>query len=493
MITKNFKQQKNKDKEDLQLEEFEEKQLTGILGELPHLGYIGFAIITLILMLYTIGLVVFTFTVPPGTIVNSINISGEKYSDLDEVLQIEEPTTPFLVIEHDGSEIVRVNYGEVEGSKAVDVKIQFNEFLWFIEIFRHRSIETKVTYTYDAVKLKDKLEKINKMLEPPADSELKKVDGKYIVTDEQLGDKININEVLTRINNAEYVGDILYFNADVNPEILQQPKSLKDNKILVTQYEFYRSIIERRPYIALTADITYRLDEMELCSLIEFDFTKKMITVDSDAVTEFVGDLYDRYYTVGTEQKFLDHEGNVKAITGGAYGWELDKETTTERIIATLETLNEISNTEQPSVIKVQWLSKGHTDGKQLLAKYEGNRYILVSLEDQHVWVKDGDKVVMESDCVTGTENKNDTPTGTFSVIERKAGKYLTGDNYKTWVNKWMRLTWSGIGFHDAKWRGSFGGKIYKTNGSHGCINLPSKFANTLFDWIETGDVVFIY
>ena len=28
-----------------------------------------------------------------------------------------------------------------------------------------------------------------------------------------------------------------------------------------------------------------------------------------------------------------------------------------------------------------------------------------------------------------------------------------------------------GIGFHDASWRDEFGGDIYLTDGSHGCIN----------------------
>ena len=36
-----------------------------------------------------------------------------------------------------------------------------------------------------------------------------------------------------------------------------------------------------------------------------------------------------------------------------------------------------------------------------------------------------------------------------------------------------MGVTYQGVGFHDATWRNRFGGTIYKTNGSHGCINTP--------------------
>lgn len=33
---------------------------------------------------------------------------------------------------------------------------------------------------------------------------------------------------------------------------------------------------------------------------------------------------------------------------------------------------------------------------------------------------------------------------------------------YETPVNYWMRVTWTGIGFHDATWQAAFGGTRYK-------------------------------
>ncbi len=44
-----------------------------------------------------------------------------------------------------------------------------------------------------------------------------------------------------------------------------------------------------------------------------------------------------------------------------------------------------------------------------------------------------------------------------------------------------------GIGLHDANWRGQFGGTIYKTNGSHGCVNLPPVKAKDLYELVYTG------
>lgn len=46
---------------------------------------------------------------------------------------------------------------------------------------------------------------------------------------------------------------------------------------------------------------------------------------------------------------------------------------------------------------------------------------------------------------------------------------------------------------HDATWRRSFGSNIYKTNGSHGCINLPLSAAKTIFENVEKGYPVLVY
>ena len=46
---------------------------------------------------------------------------------------------------------------------------------------------------------------------------------------------------------------------------------------------------------------------------------------------------------------------------------------------------------------------------------------------------------------------------------------------------------------HDASWRSSFGGSIYKRSGSHGCVNLPASAAKTIFENIEAGYPVLVY
>jgi lipoprotein-anchoring transpeptidase ErfK/SrfK len=48
-------------------------------------------------------------------------------------------------------------------------------------------------------------------------------------------------------------------------------------------------------------------------------------------------------------------------------------------------------------------------------------------------------------------------------------------------------------GLHDASWRDEFGGDIYEEDGSHGCVNLPTSAAATLYDLVDYGTPVIVF
>ena len=121
----------------------------------------------------------------------------------------------------------------------------------------------------------------------------------------------------------------------------------------------------------------------------------------------------------------------------------------------------------------------------------------------QHMWYIVNGAVVLETDVVTGKPTPDRvTPTGVYSILELKRNKTLTGTInpatgkpiYETPVSYWMRVTWTGVGFHDAIWQSAFGGTIYQTNkGSHGCINMPLNMAASLYDQLSVGTPVIIH
>ena len=122
------------------------------------------------------------------------------------------------------------------------------------------------------------------------------------------------------------------------------------------------------------------------------------------------------------------------------------------------------------------------------------NTYIDVDLENQHVtYILDGN-VAFETDCVSGDVSKNrETPTGVYAIYAHVPGQYLEGPTWKNWVDYWMPFSPGGCGLHDATWRKKFGGQIYKTNGSHGCVNLSHDAAKELFNMVDIGTVVNVH
>ena len=122
-----------------------------------------------------------------------------------------------------------------------------------------------------------------------------------------------------------------------------------------------------------------------------------------------------------------------------------------------------------------------------------GKTYIEVNMGDQmlHYYV-DG-KLNMEMPVVTGNVNRGrGTPTGIYPVYNKRYHTYLRGVDYVSYVNYWLGVH-KGVGIHDANWRSKFGDEIYKSDGSHGCINCPEESVSVLWEVVEVGTPVILY
>ena len=118
------------------------------------------------------------------------------------------------------------------------------------------------------------------------------------------------------------------------------------------------------------------------------------------------------------------------------------------------------------------------------------NAKVVVSILNQTLNYYEKGQVVLSSPVVTGLNNA--TPKGTYKILSKSRNVTLVGENYESHVRYWMPFIGRSYGLHDASWRSNFGGQIYKTNGSHGCVNLPTNKAAQLYDLIEVGTPVII-
>ena len=118
-------------------------------------------------------------------------------------------------------------------------------------------------------------------------------------------------------------------------------------------------------------------------------------------------------------------------------------------------------------------------------------KFVVVDISAQTLTLYDGNKIILETPVVTGDKDKYDTPTGKFEIRKKDTDTYLVGPGYRTHVDYWMPFN-GGIGLHDADWRSKFGGNIYVNNGSHGCVNIPPKYADDVFENVKKGTKVLV-
>jgi lipoprotein-anchoring transpeptidase ErfK/SrfK len=110
---------------------------------------------------------------------------------------------------------------------------------------------------------------------------------------------------------------------------------------------------------------------------------------------------------------------------------------------------------------------------------------VCIDLTHQTVWVMKGGKVIYKP-TVTRTGMKGyRTPTGTYRIIQRAKREW--SNPYKVWMPYWQRFV-RGVGLHQTTtylhdgWRGS-----------HGCVNLLSSDAKSLYGRLRIGATVKVF
>lgn len=141
--------------------------------------------------------------------------------------------------------------------------------------------------------------------------------------------------------------------------------------------------------------------------------------------------------------------------------------------------------TPAPAVIHV------NSDAVRSCVQNTYRKLILVSLKSQHLWVCEGHRQVMDTPVTTGrTDNGDQTPVGSWRVQDKQRDRYLVGPGYKDYVQYWLPFN-GDFGLHDASWQTMpFGSSKYHTQGSHGCVHVPTPTMAWLYHWSTVGGTV---
>lgn len=357
---------------------------------------------------------------------------------------------------------------------AETIKAQQNALLWPGAMFGRNSYFIDYTVSYDGNRLSEALAEISFLQEENMVAPKNAYIGTY---NQELGSFEVVSETHGTWIDQDKVYDMVSAAIEKEEQILRLdeygcyvlPEILSDNEELLEELAYYNKYMQ--------ASITYQFGPEE--EVVDFTVYESWIQewgntirIDETAVEEYLSTLADQYDTYNDRMNFTTVDGYVINLPKGGFGWKMDVAAETELLI------NDIKS----GTIDVReplYSCEGATRDDDI-----GDFYIEVDMTAQRVYIIDHGEIVLESDCVTGNmANGCTTPPGIFGLTYKTRNATLRGRDYVSYVKYWMPFN-GNIGFHDASWRTLFGGDIYLTSGSHGCINLPTAFAAKLYDYV---------
>ncbi len=370
-----------------------------------------------------------------------------------------------------------------DGSLTRELKKR-SGFGWIISIFKSTHIEIEAMVSYDETRFEEAVEglvclKAEDSREPKDAyiSEYKKGVGFEIVLEDEgnLLDETAFREALhTAVVNLQESLSLEDSGCYVNPRFRADSEEL-----LALQKEMNSYASAGITYEAGSTRVVLSGETIgEWLGVTE----EHTVAIDESKASEFVKKLGESFNTAYKTRSFQTSYGSAVTLKRNEYGWYVDPDGELEQLAADIREGKQV--TREPVY---QQTAKSHGE------KDYGNTYAEVNLTAQHMFFYKDGELILETDFVSGDVAKNRvTPTGAYSVTYTQKDKVLRGADYATPVTFWMPFN-GGVGFHDATWRKDFGGNNYKTNGSHGCINMPYSAAKKLFSYLKTGDAVFVY
>ncbi len=428
-----------------------------------------------------------------GTYINGMECSGKTIEQVEQILEKQVKEYELTIEARDGNleqisgsdiSIVYEGYGELE-----KIFQEQNGFTWPAAFFKKQQVAIATAFSYDESQLEEAMNLLECMQEEnqiaPVAATVVCENGQIVVKEESNGAQLDLEvakeAIRTAVGNLQTELSLEEIDAYLKPRFTSESEEVLAAKATLEKY--------------MTAEITYSIDG--IVTVVNAENIQNWISVNEnmepiiseEAVRTFASGLAETYNIADSAEELITPTGKTVSMSGAHKGRKIGSDEETQQLISEIKEGTVI--TREPI-----FATKGTAAGE----KVWGTTYVEVDIAAQHMWYIENGFVAFESDVVTGKPG-NSTPTGVFSILEKKRDKVLKGKllpngkrEYETPVSYWMRVTWSGIGFHDATWQAAFGGQRYVQGyGSHGCINMPKGKAAELYGLISNGCPVIIH
>lgn len=424
-----------------------------------------------------------------GSTINCINVSGKTVEEAEKCVKEGINNYTLTLKGRDGvTEEIKASdfelkYNPHRNDEIGLIKDKQNQSFWIKSIFNDENKDgDNILITYDDEMLNNIIDKLDifneKNVIEPENPKFVYKNGEFQIEDEIYGNKVNKDSLKEKIKEAILCGqDVLDLEEEEcyeNPEYTKSSEKAVKIKKILNEYK--------------NSKVTYNLgsseENLDMSTMMDWiDIGENYnSSINKDKVTEFVNQFADKYDTVGKSRTMYSTSGRTVTVSGGDYGFKINRDAEAAELVKNLESKQAVNR--EPIYEQT---------GINTIINDVEKTFVEIDLTNQHLWFYKNGSIIAEGNVVSGcVANGTITPEGTYKLKYKAKDSVLVGENYRSPVAFWMPFN-GNIGLHDASWRYNFGGKIYMTNGSHGCVNLPYSLANDIFYNIDEGTPVICY
>ncbi len=437
----------------------------------------------------------------PGLVINNVYATDLTVDEVCEKLSASQEMPEMLIVDKEGTKhtfsLDKIGYKidyKAEVQKIKDEQSVLAFVKWFFDSSEKLSKDKTVepVYSYEAAALDTYLDSLD-YLKDNSDPKGKRVEvlkdrlkGYYLLdeTTALLSHDKAVNAIQSAIDEREFEVDLVKADCYVKAE---HTKDMEDALALWKDLSRYMDTVIHYECGNTKKDISAaRISELiavDEDGELLFDDNGK-VYLDEKKVKELTEEICDMYNTISKPRTFKATRGDLVTIDSGTYGTKIDDKKEYEFLMGALGNGREMNRT--PDFRQTTF--SGLTGLDDI-----GDTYIEVDMSNQMMYYYVDGRRVIDTPVVTGNTSLNrGTPQKVAFVYMKQRNRTLRGEGYASFVNYWMPV-YKGVGIHDSNWRGKYGGTIYKTNGSHGCINTPIDVVSKLYDMVEVGTPVLLF
>lgn len=449
---------------------------------------IGLTVLLVVVSFYSFKSIQYADRFLPKTEINHIDVGGLTVDQANKKIDAELSDAPFAIQLNNTlwKKIKRSEFGWQQDymNELIGIKEQQAPFTWGIRLFS--GSQHQLASTYDQTQVNQLIENFGATLLqanltriPTKNASIEWGKKSFVIVPEKKGNTIDVaavQKVLKQnLENGKQSVDAEDYYAQ--PVLTKNDSNLKKQKDKLNQFAKMKA-----SYTISGQQV--KIPSTELQSWLTTN-EQAEISLNQEKVTAFVTKLNDEYNTKVNATQFNSTRRGSVAVPAGIYSWSVNIPAEVNELSAQIlkgEDFNRVPIVE--------------SDAPNVQTTI-GNTYMEIDLQNQHMWYYKEGNVQFETDIVSGKPS-TPTPPGLNYLVSKSTDQVLRGFNddgskYASPVSYWMPIDHTGVGIHDSNWQSAYGGDLWLSRGSHGCLNTPPERMAELYPILEVGTPVFVF